>query len=430
MILKYQDLLSQVKEIQEKIPAGSPIQKIMSSTRYVSFQLRAPGKTFFLYHGRGKGHEGLWLGDSVIPSKLRCRDRYLEYLRKKVSSGVYQSLDIAADDRIIWITFVKQGEVCRLGLFWKGRSLYFAFINETTGKIYRSWSLKEEEYGESYLVSFDSIREKKISQDQKSDRIKTITELLKDEALEVLVPESINKLKKKREKKMNAIEEDIKDLQAALSMKNNLLDNFQERKTHENKISLGRFSLKLKMVGFYQQKDELFNWFKRLSKGLSHQQLRLEKLKKGPKHDSQTTLELSANPPFWRTAKKSQHNHSKQSENQYIIIQREGFKIGVGQSAFGNDQLRKEFAKKSDTWFHLKGETSAHAIVKLETGTALTPQIIEQVGEVIARMSGIKRESFELIYCQVKDLKSVTGKPGMVTYKKEKHFLCRMENHL
>ena len=57
------------------------VQKIYSCPHYICLSLRLPGKSKYLYLGRGARKEGLFWGESLPPSSIRIRDRFLEYLR-------------------------------------------------------------------------------------------------------------------------------------------------------------------------------------------------------------------------------------------------------------------------------------------------------------------------------------------------------------
>ena len=99
--------------------------------------------------------------------------------------------------------------------------------------------------------------------------------------------------------------------------------------------------------------------------------------------------------------------------------------MGVGLSANGNDELRKNWAKKDDLWFHLEDLRSPHIICKLNN-EVLSENVLKLIGSVMIDYSEFDFSEANLIYTQVKNLKGVKGAPGMVNFKKEKHIkvLC------
>ena len=78
MIQYYLDLQKQVKNFSEHRLEYGQIQKIYSTSYFISFSIRAPGKTWHLYLGRGNGQEGLWLHNQAPISALRRKDTFLE----------------------------------------------------------------------------------------------------------------------------------------------------------------------------------------------------------------------------------------------------------------------------------------------------------------------------------------------------------------
>ncbi len=71
------------KIVKEKFGYGQ-IQKIYSTPHLICFIVRYPGLNRYLYIGRGSNYEGLWEGIIAPPSDIRIKDKYLEYLRKKL----------------------------------------------------------------------------------------------------------------------------------------------------------------------------------------------------------------------------------------------------------------------------------------------------------------------------------------------------------
>src|SRR5690606_1720676 len=114
----YLDLEKQVKNIKEKSLSQGQIQKLYSTAYYISLSIRAPGKTWHLYFGRGGGYEGIWLHESPPPSVLRRKDNFLEYLRRHLSSCSFLDVTMDRFDRIAKLTYQKFGKEQSFLWFW------------------------------------------------------------------------------------------------------------------------------------------------------------------------------------------------------------------------------------------------------------------------------------------------------------------------
>ena len=88
--------------------------------------MRAVGRTHYLYIGRGRGHEGIWLSSEKPEPFLRKRDTFLEYIRKFLSATQFMALEIDEEDRIIKLKYQKWRVENTFAIFYKGRSLYFS----------------------------------------------------------------------------------------------------------------------------------------------------------------------------------------------------------------------------------------------------------------------------------------------------------------
>ena len=82
--------------------------------------------------------------------------------------------------------------------------------------------------------------------------------------------------------------------------------------------------------------------------------------------------------------------------------------------------------KKTDFWFHVANETSSHVFLRL--GNHQSRHSLEQL-EFVAKLfcaSGQEGLSeVHLVYTEVKNLRTVKGKTGSVTFKNEKYFHYR-----
>jgi predicted ribosome quality control (RQC) complex YloA/Tae2 family protein len=201
------------------------------------------------------------------------------------------------------------------------------------------------------------------------------------------------------------------------------LDEFYELRVGDHKI---KFEGDLNP---YERRNLLFKKIKKLKKGEGILNKRLEEareLLEGKKSTPTKTSTLAMVKPVWGKEEKVLQeikSPSSQSED-FKVFKFENFSIGVGLSATGNDQLRNKWSHKEDWWLHLDGMKSSHAIVKLKNAGPIESEILHLAASILAQFSHFQDQWIPIIFTQVKNLKGVSGAPGMVIYKKEKHLRC------
>lgn len=428
MISRYSQIRQQVKKLSELLRAPAHIQKIYSSAWYLCLQLRLPGKTFYLYLGRGGGHEGIWIEEVPIPSILRLRDTWLEWCRKNLTSSLLNDVELDPQDRAIRLRFGHGGRAKDLYLLWAGRSSYFAFNDVSTGDWFIPWG---GESSEGFKV-FDQVGRTQSARLEESDvPLASIGELLE------LEKKQLEKLQNPKTK-IKSLKRKIEKIQIDLT-KIRSWSRFQDWISKQNPEELEglveikfedlRYKLPVGLSG-WQRRDWLFQQAKRLKLAESNQAERLK----------QTEIELESKlvkasvgantikpiRPVWGNVSPLK-NKIEKLEDDYDVHSYEGYKIGVGKTAQGNDQLRKSWSKPEDWWIHAASGTSAHAIIKLAVPGQVTPEQIKSSAFLIAKYSGSTASQLEVVLTQVKNVRGVPGKAGMVTYKKSKTLLCDLE---
>ena len=437
MIQYYLDLETQVKNIKEKSLSQGQIQKLYSTAYYISLSVRAPGKTWHLFFGRGSSYEGLWLYDSPPPAALRRKDSFLEYLRRHLSSCSFLDVSLDKYDRIVKLTYQKFGEVQSFLWFWRGRKLYFLHHYqdqpETPFKLLLSWRGKAfvpgEELSDLYEY-FDEIgRHHDMNHDISSPELYSMDKLLQDELNASLLKDVTSTPTFLQRKKEN-IEDDLRKtlqwekLQYILD-KDETLDHIYELKVGDHKI---KFEGELNP---YERRNLLFQKIKKLKRGETILKERLGNVVEQLAGKNLTKPRQSQIPiikPIWGEEKKAQIMAPKKSEDEYKVFILDGFQIGIGLNAQGNDQLRNRWASKEDHWIHLEGLKSTHGIIKLNTTQTISSEILNLGASIVAHFSHFNADWIPIIYTQVKNLKGVSGAAGMVTYKKEKHLKCPKVN--
>jgi predicted ribosome quality control (RQC) complex YloA/Tae2 family protein len=435
MIQYYLDLQKQVKDISEQRLAYGQIQKIYSTSYFISFSIRSPGKTWHLYLGRGAGQEGIWLHDEAPGPVLRRKDTFLEYLRKHISSCSFVGIEIDPHDRILKFTYQKYGQLQTILFFWKARKLYFLHhfqdAPEAPFKLLLSWKGKaftpNEDLADFYEFFNDVGRRTDMDHDLHSSSSSTISQLLQDE-LSAAKLKGFSSAPTFLQRKITNIEEDLNRTRQWNQIQT-LLDKDHSLEMYELKVG----AHKIKFEGDlnpYERRNLLHQKIKKLKRGEGILTQRLNDAREllgGKSTTTSTSSSLTITKPIWGKEDKKENNKTEKTPERedYKIFKFGMYSIGVGSSSFGNDQLRNKWASKDDMWIHLDGLKSAHAIIKLHGPKAISSEIVDLGASIVAYFSHFNDEWISIIYTPVKNLKGVTGFPGMVTYKKEKHLRCR-----
>jgi len=420
--------------LSEYIESQGQIQKIYSTAYYICFSIRRRGETFHLYFGRGGGHEGVWLGQQPPISELRQKDTFLEYLRRYLSSCTMLGLKLDQSDRIVSLEYQKYGEKNSFLWFWKGRKLYFVHhfkeTPESPMKLLLSWHgkaiLPTEDMSDLFAL-FDEIgRMKEAEQTLRNAKLKPI-----DEILEMELKEARNQ--KEPPKKRNFLQRKVENIESDLEKAKQwekLHELLEERSDLETHHEFKFESHKVKFpsgLNHFERRNLVFEKIKRLKKGeiilgerLKKVQEEIENKPEVVKIESSVTMVK----PVWGIGTTAIVKKAAIQRKDYRLFKEDEVHFGVGLTSQGNDSLRSDWGNKDDYWVHLDGRKSAHVIIKLINNQPLESAILDKAATLLADYSDHKDQWIPIIYTQVKNLKGVTGAPGMVIYKKEKHISC------
>lgn len=412
------------------------IQKIYSSATTVDLAIRLPGKTVHLYLGRGGGTEGVWASENRIPSVLRKKDKFLEYLRRYLSGCTLQGLELDNKDRCIRLKYGRAGKLCSFYIFYAGRDLYFSnhYFDDKSGMMlfFKSWDnstsvseVSEVTEGEekNYFTDFDEVGRVDIPKIASVQNIVDIEQLLHQE-FERIENSQVSKRKTQfLKRKIGKIQKDLDKLHKSEDLIKLASSDEEDFSKLGRKVKVCGVKFNFYGSTHYQRRDEIFQKAKRfkhnqnkLQERLHETQFALESL--NSKTEYQNNLKCIS--PIWNISKKKNAVVNNVQDQAYSIYSFEGLDYGIGQSAFGNDQLRKNWAKKDDFWFHLENGISSHIIVKLK-GHPLAESVFKRVANLMNQAMKTENTEMDLIYTQVKNLKGVKGTKGKVIYKKEKH---------
>lgn len=427
MIQYYSDLRNIIHSDQMKRLQGGQIQKIYSTANYLSLAIRAPGKTSHLYIGRGAGHEGLYLSDKAPVSAIRQRERFLEYLRKHLSSCTLLEIKVDEFDRIAVLAYQKFGKRQELALFWKARKLYFAHLYqelpEQTQRLLLSWTNKSIPIPTDFNSIFEYFDEVGRSNGlDKESRVQTVTieEELEKELKQLQLGQLIHKPSFVQRKIQN-INQDLEKARQWQELQR-FLDSGAEIWDYEFKIGDHKFRFDSDLNQF-EKRNLIYEKIKKLKRGERILTERLEeagRLVKENKVHQHKPLPITQ--VYWGVDKKAAIKNII-IKNEYKVIRTDFGSLAWGLTSQGNDQIRNKWATKEDWWFHLDGHKSSHLIVKSDN--ILSPNELEVIASILAEVSGFPGEWIPVIFTQVKNVKAVSGRPGMVVYKKQKHINCR-----
>lgn len=432
MILNYEQINTQVLEANKKVEGATAyIQKIFGSAYFVAIGLRIPGKTVHLYLGRGSGWEGMWNSEKNIESSIRRKDKFLEYLRRNLASSKFKDISLDTKDRIISINYERWRRENSLMFFYNARNLYFAHIyfDEKTGMmmVFRSWDSTKIEFDGRSFELFDEVgrTELKHKITGKSAEITAIDTLLKKEKKQAMANTTGGKSQKFIKRKLKNINGDLLRVEAWKDL-TTLVESEQDFSTYPMKNRVFDIKINFREKDHYKRRDEVYTKIKKLKKAKRILDLRLadtkEVLNNVPSKETFKS-DLKVVSPIWIQAKRK-INIEIIKEKGYRVLHFNGYDIGLGETTHGNDQLRKDWAKKNDIWFHLEGDKSPHLILKLKIGV-LDEKVLTVIAGVMIEYAKYTYEDAQLIYTAVKNLKGVKGSAGKVTYKKEKHLTIK-----
>lgn len=406
----------------------------MSSPHLLCLSVRIPTKTCFLYIGRGKEVEGVWVGESYIPSEYRVIDRFLEYLRKHLRG--LRLVDLKVDEngeRIVLLTCQdKLKDFSHFGLFWKGRDLYFAhnYINsKREWTLFCSWKGRAERIDEdiNLIEVLSTLGRKEFTQNtSKNDSLK-----LPDDYLTYL--EKTFDLKKERKKVLKKLERKRKNIEGDLIAVgkwhdlNSIATREIEFFSDISEVCVGKIKVKFKQgENNYQKRGKVFEKIKRLKSAENLLMNRMHQVE-NEMHDLLETKEIldiskiKISAPIWTVNNdglKIQH-----SEHGYDIYFSSALKLNfaVGKNARANDYIRKYWAKGDDLWIHLENITGPHLIVKQINHEDMTEEIFRLLGSCLRDYAKIDLEEIPMVFSQVKHIKGMKGHAGSVLIRRPRY---------
>jgi predicted ribosome quality control (RQC) complex YloA/Tae2 family protein len=103
----------------------------------------------------------------------------------------------------------------------------------------------------------------------------------------------------------------------------------------------------------------------------------------------------------------------------------DGYTLLIGETAEANDYLTTRIASPSDWWFHVRSAPGAHGVLRTEGKPDRVPDpVIRRAASIVAARSGTAIKHSGIVAVDVVEKRYVRklrgGKPGMVTYERER----------
>ncbi len=101
----------------------------------------------------------------------------------------------------------------------------------------------------------------------------------------------------------------------------------------------------------------------------------------------------------------------------------EGFEVWVGKDSTANDLLTIKYTSQNDLWFHVRGSSGSHTVLKIPEDTDTIPkEYIKAAASIAAFFSKSKNaKNVPVAYTHAKNVQKYKGaKSGSVVIKGEK----------
>ena len=112
------------------------------------------------------------------------------------------------------------------------------------------------------------------------------------------------------------------------------------------------------------------------------------------------------------------------SKNFRVFPLHNGFEVWVGKNSAANDLLTFKFTRQNDIWFHVRGTSGSHTVLKIPEGFdgVIPKDIITTAAEICAYYSKAKNaKNVPVAYTESKNVNKYKGaKSGSVVVKGEK----------
>lgn len=404
------------------------IQKIVSSPISICIRIRVDRANYFLNFPRGKKVYAPFLSSDFPIKELRVKDKFSDFFKAKLMGANLDKIILAKNERAVSLVCGFRDKNCFISIFMKGNKSYFTYgekdITDEAWSIFIPWLGKDVESSdiEPYFSQFqdlgfsgqEDIKELKLFEIENKKHFEQL----------VAVSRVANKKLLKLDKKSKKIENDIKAINQFQKMRVELLKFNQTGDiTKINQWVPSKASFKSN----YQCVDYLWLKVKKLKNALLIQKTRLENcLKEQLLEKILVIREHEVISPEWKERNKKE---VLSTSNTVISYSYNGCQFAIGRSASENDLLRKNWANKDDWWIHPYEISGPHLFVRAKNSKLFPMELVEVfAGFILDHMEKYNDNVIDLVFTQVKYLKSLKGNAGSVTYKNHKVIRVTADN--
>lgn len=435
MIQRYGYLSLQVNYLNSFIQNHAYCQKIFSTSHFLAFSIRRPGESIWFYLGRGGEYQGIWLSKSAPAPEIRVQDNLLAYTRKHLST-TWLSIELDSIDRIICINSSYFGKEQKFLYFWNGADSYFIHSyspsENTFYNVYCSWNFKSfikfdtSPSSEILFSLFNDVGRKNLP-DKALPTLENPTSVAEHQverylSKQTLLPENTSD-KKKIQKKLYNIKKDLDKLSNF-----NLLKSYLDAYPQDipTTLSFGELKLKFPEESTLEQRRNIA--YTKLKVWKNHFSLMTDRLRSEESSLSSLKPIIKSEKiimPIWKVITEIKntpiaHNINSEAIVEFFLLKDQSITLAIGLNAQGNDLLRSKWANKTDYWFHLSNDISAHVFCKFNCSYQLDQTLFNIIGSLILHKMKSSFIGGQLVYCLARDLRSIKGKPGSVTFKNSK----------
>lgn len=407
-----------------------PVQKAYIGPHYLNLVLRFPGATTNLLIGLGERCEGIELSDSSLPSLIRQRDRFLDFIRKNLVGTKIGKVQTDPSFRRLRFVMLANSEVRYFDLMWLERVLYFSWqAKNITGEWehFCSWKgttkIERPQSLQDVFSEFTNQVDPAGNQEQEYQPF-LVKNYVKSILLQHKPNQEFSKSKKFLEKKAKNIRSDLGRFRQRDSIKQELIDD--KIKLDEKYFDLCGIKIKFKEDdSYYQRKNLIFQKIKNLDQVESLLQNRLKDvetiLSKSSTKMLDEKVKLAVTQPHWGQNDRKGVQTTKSSVYRILTFEFPSkLRVRISLDARSNDELRSTSAK-DHLWFHQEIGAGAHLVAKTERFDQLLSEDLFLIASLIHHYSKLTGNEVGLMYSTVKELRGLKGSVGMVTVKKPKY---------
>jgi len=395
------------------------IQSIKTSPWHLVIRLRFEGTTRYLFIPRGGKYKDLLLSKVDLSTKVRCSDKLREKVKNFLLNSFLRSVKLSKCN--INLEVIKAGETKFLNLTYGGGRVHVGYYWQNEAYLpYRQNSKEKisQEVNTFILSEIKSIRS--LYSANFLPEIISIDDYDKYINYEKIIGKKENQIQQKYFKKKKAIEDDIRRLRDAVDLQASLIDGSLVVPSDLQELHFKSIKLNLRRVdGQYKKINYIFEKCKAYKSAVRTQEARLHSLENGKNYK----LNLKALLIHQVTGRLAEPKTTSEKNIGIIKIFSDGHIFKLGKNKEENIIIRQSWAKKTDYWFHLENEASGHGFLRLRAGS-LTHELLELVGQEFCQL--MNKSEVNLIYTQVKYLRSLKGDKGKVVPTQIKYFKYRV----